>query len=167
MLKMDMVDIRKATLDDSSALADLSTQLGYPATARQISNRLGIILNSKEHAILIACLANRFVVGWVHVFLTFRIESDPFAELGGFVVAEGSRRRGIGKSIWAEVEKWVVQNGITKIRVRSRSNRLEAHGFYERLGFSKSKHQHVFDMSLKDGVEPSNGLMVLRKIYKY
>lgn len=153
---MDMVDIRKATLGDSSAIADLSTQLGYPSTARQISDRLERILNSKEHAILIACLPNRSVVGWVHVFLTFRVESDPFAELGGFVVSDGFRRIGIGKCLWAEVEKWVVQNAITKIRVRSRSNRLEAHGFYERLGFSKSKHQHVFDMSVKSDAEPSN-----------
>lgn len=146
---MDSVDIRRATIDDSSALADLSTELGYPTSQIQSANRLGVILDSKEHAILVACLADGRVVGWVHVFLAFRVESDPFAEIGGFVVTKEFRRRGIGRCLLAAVEEWVVQSGITRLRIRSRSNRVDTHTFFERLGFSKSKQQHVFDKSLK------------------
>jgi len=146
---MGAVDIRSATMDDSSALADLSTQLGYPTSPIQSANRLGVILDSKEHAILVACLADGTVVGWVHVFLAFRVESDPFAEIGGFVVTEEFRRRGISRCLLAAAEEWVIQSGITKLRIRSRSNRVDTHTFYERLGFSKSKQQNVFDKSLK------------------
>jgi GNAT superfamily N-acetyltransferase len=146
---MDAVDIRSATMDDSSALADLSTQLGYPTSPIQSANRLGVILDSNKHAILVAYLADGKVVGWVHVFLAFRVESDPFAEIGGFVVTKEFRRQGIGRCLLAAVEEWVIQSGITKLRVRSRSNRVDTHTFFERLGFSKSKQQHVFDKSLK------------------
>jgi len=146
---MDAVDIRGATMDDSSALAALSTQLGYPTSPIQSANRLGVILDSKEHAILVACLVDGTVVGWVHVFLSFRVESDPFAEIGGFIVTEEFRRQGIGKCLLSSVEEWVLQSGITKLRVRSRSNRVDTHTFFKRLGFSKSKQQHVFDKSLK------------------
>jgi len=146
---MDAVDIRRATMDDSSALADLSTQLGYPTSQIQSANRLDVILDSKEHAILVTCLADGTVVGWVHAFLAFRVESDPFAEIGGFIVTEEFRRQRIGKCLLAAVEEWVIQNGVTKLRVRSRSNRVDTHTFFERLGFSKSKQQHVFDKSLK------------------
>ena len=146
---MDAVDIRSATMDDSSALADLSTQLGYPTSTIQSANRLGLILDSNEQAILLACLAAGTVVGWVHVFLAFRVESDQFAEIGGFVVTEEFRRRGIGRCLLAAAEEWVIQSGITKLRIRSRSNRVDTHTFYERLGFSKSKQQQVFDKSLK------------------
>jgi len=91
---MDAVDIRSATVDDSSAIADLSTQLGYPTLPIQSANQLGVILDSKEHVILVACLADGTVVGWVHAFLAFRVESDPFAEIGGFIVTEEFRGRG-------------------------------------------------------------------------
>ena len=150
---MDAINIRSATVDDSLALADLSTQLGYPTSPIQSANRIGVILDSKEHAILVACLTEGTVVGWVHVFLAFRVEADQFAEIGGFVVAEEFRRRGIGRSLLAAAEEWVIQNGITKLRVRSRSSREDTHTFYERLGFSKSKKQHVFDKSLKTDAE--------------
>ncbi len=150
---MDTVDIRRATMDDSSALADLSTQLGYPTSQIQSANRLGVILDSNEHSILVACLADGTVVGWVHVFLAFRVESDPFAEIGGFVVAKEFRRQGIGRCLLAAVEEWVIQSGIAKLRVRCRSDRVDTHTFYERLGFSKSKQQHVFDKSLKTDTE--------------
>ena len=146
---MDTVDIRSATMDDSSALADLSTELGYPTSPIQAANRLGVILDSKEHAILVACLADGTVVGWVHVFFALRVESDPFAEIGGFIVTEEFRRRGIGRCLLAAVEEWVIQSGITRLRIRSRSNRVDTHTFFERLDFSKSKQQHVFDKSLK------------------
>ena len=150
---MDAVDIRRATMDDSSALADLSTQLGYPTSQIQSANRLGVILDSKEHAILVACLADGTVVGWVHVFLAFRVESDPFAEIGGFVVTKEFRRRGIGRCLLAAVEEWVIQSGISKLRVRCRSDRVDTHTFYKRLDFSKLKKQHVFDKSLKADAE--------------
>lgn len=146
---MDTVDIRSATMDDSSALADLSAQFGYPTSPIQSANRLGVILDSNEHAILVAYLTDGTVVGWAHVFLAFRVESDPFAEIGGFVVTEDFRRQGIGRCLLAAIEEWVIQSGVTKLRVRSRSKRVDTHTFYERLGFSKSKQQHVFDKSLK------------------
>jgi GNAT superfamily N-acetyltransferase len=150
---MDAVNIRGATVDDSLALADLSAQLGYPTPPIQSANRIGVILDSKEHAILVACLTDGTVVGWVHVFLAFRVESDQFAEIGGFVVTEEFRRRGVGRCLLAAAEDWVIQSGITKLRVRSRSSRDDTRTFYERLGFSKSKQQHVFDKSLKADAE--------------
>ena len=97
----NLADIRSATLNDSLALADLSVQLGYPASSRQSANRLNVILDSKDHTLLVACLADATVIGWVHVFLAFRVMSDPFAEIGGLVVTEEFRKRGIGRRLLA------------------------------------------------------------------
>lgn len=146
---MDAVNIRSATMDDSPILADLSTQLGYPSSPTQTVSRLGLILDSNLHAIRVACLPDGSVVGWVHAFLAFRVESDPFAEIGGLIVAEALRGRGIGRRLLASVEDWVVHSGVTKLRVRSRSNRLDTHIFYEQMGFFQSKQQNVFDKRLK------------------
>ncbi|MGB5986683.1 MAG: GNAT family N-acetyltransferase [Desulfobacterales bacterium] len=146
---MEQVEIRNASIHDAASLADLSTQLGYPSSFRQAADRLGVTLRSSEHLVLVACFPDGVVVGWVHVFLALRVESDSFAEVGGFVVSEQYRGRGIGRALLVAAEDWVRRRGIVKLRVRSHSTRREAHAFYEQLGFSMTKEQHVFDKSWK------------------
>lgn len=90
---------------------------------------------------------NRQIVGLIHIFLARRIESEPFAELGGLVVAESHRRRGIGRRLLARAEEWSAGCGVAKLRVRVRSDRNEACTFYRNLGFMKAKEQGVFDKS--------------------
>jgi len=85
----------------------------------------------------------------MHVFLAFRVESDPFAEIGGFVVTEQHRGRGIGRLLLVAAEDWAKNHGIKKLRVRTRSTRLDAQVFYERLGFSQTKEQPVLDKSIE------------------
>jgi GNAT superfamily N-acetyltransferase len=144
-LHSDSPQIRAAKLNDAAAIADLSTELGYPTSAGQSLERLQAVLERDDHAVLVACPADSSVVGWVHVFVAHRIESDAFAELGGFVVAEQHRGGGIGRALLVAAKEWVVARGIAKLRVRSRSGRVEAHAFYERLGFTLSKEQHVYE----------------------
>ncbi len=146
---IDLVKIRNAVFNDAAALADLSSQLGYPAANRETVDRLSAILRSDDHTVFVACMDDGSIVGWAHVFFTLRVQSDPFAELGGLIVAERCRRRGIGKRLLAAVEEWVNHRGITKLRVRSRLTRSDAHSFYERLGFSRTKEQHIFDKLMK------------------
>ncbi len=147
---MNLVDIRTAKLADAPVLADLSNQLGYPTSSIKVHDRLIRNLESKEHVILVACLSDQLVVGWIHAFITYRIESGSFAELGGFVVDEKYRGRRIGNQLLDAVEEWVVDQGIEKLRIRSRSTRIDAHAFYERLGFTRTKEQNVFDKLLKE-----------------
>lgn len=140
--------LRQATLKDARAIAALSGQLGYPDPTGQTPGRLESLVESPDHAVFVACLADGMVVGWCHAFLANRVESDPFAELGGFVVDEEHRGQGIGRSLQGVAEEWVRERGISKLRVRSRSERTRAHGLFRGLGFRLSKEQHVFDKKL-------------------
>lgn len=140
--------LRQATRKDAPAIADLSVQLGYPDPTRQTPQRLEFLILSPDHVVFVACLVDGTVVGWCHAFLAYRVESDPFTELGGIVVDEKHRGQGIGWSLLGAVEDWVRDRGISKLRVRSRSERVKTHGFFGRLGFQLVKGQHVFDKIL-------------------
>jgi GNAT superfamily N-acetyltransferase len=140
--------IRQATADDAAALAELSSQFGYSASEQQVLERLGAMRESNEHLVLVACLDDGQIAGWIHVFLAHRVESDCFAELGGFVVDRQHRRGGIGRLLLDQAEEWAVGRGAHRLRVRSRTARQEVHGFFKRLGFAPAKEQLVLDKQL-------------------
>ncbi len=142
---MEHIEIREASLRDVPTLAELCAQLGYPSLSHQTLARLQTILRSNEHSVQVACSSDGEVIAWVHVFLSLRVESDPFAELGGFVVTKQLRGCGVGRSLLEAAESWVEKQGVKKLRVRTRSTRRDAQAFYERLGFTRTKEQHVYD----------------------
>lgn len=142
------IEIRTALPEDAPAVADLAGQFGYPSAVEEVAERLALVRTAPDHAVWVACRADDEVVGWVHAFLAVRIESPLFAELGGLVVAQEQRGKGIGKRLLAAVERWAAEQGVAKLRVRSRSSRTGAHLFYARLGFVLTKEQSVFDKTL-------------------
>ena len=69
---------------------------------------------------------------------------DSQAEIGGLVVDEGLRGRGVGRMLMRQAEVWALAQGCRAIRLRSNIVREGAHSFYERLGYSRLKTQTVF-----------------------
>lgn len=143
------VDVRGATLDDATAMARLSGELGYPTSTEEARERLAAILSSAEHLVLVARSEGE-TVGWIHAFAALRVESGRFAEVGGLVVSGRHRGAGIGRRLLAAAEAWAAGEGMEHLRVRSRSTRRDAHRFYERLGFDRTKQQDVFDKHIQE-----------------
>lgn len=141
------LNIRKAHILDAPAIAKLSCQLGYPTTTSLASIRLAHLLNHKDHAVLVAESEHDRIVGWIHVFSSPHIETDPFAEIGGLVVDEAQRGRGIGKQLLISAHHWARDNGFHTLRVRSNIIRADAHRFYQREGFQLVKTQMVFEIN--------------------
>jgi GNAT superfamily N-acetyltransferase len=140
--------IRVAIPGDGPVVSPLATELGYPDNRAETADRLGRVLATPGNRVLVAETEEREVIGWIHVFGTVRVESEGFAELGGLVVAESWRGRGVGAQLVAAAERWAMDNGYLKLRIRSREERTEAHRFFERLGFVAHKTQHVFERPL-------------------
>jgi GNAT superfamily N-acetyltransferase len=137
--------IRPMTAADAPAVADLTTQLGYPATADQTRERLASLgERTDDHAALVADVDGR-AVGWVHVALVTTLESGLAANLGGLVVDEAHRSGGIGAELLAAAEAWARERGARRLVVRSRVARERAHRFYEREGYAIVKTSHVFE----------------------
>ena len=140
--------IRRAQRSDVARIAELSGQLGYPATAAQIAQRLRGLRPAAQHAVFVADLPGSGVVGWIHVTVAHLVDSDTRAEVNGLVVAEGRRSMGAGARLLEAAEEWSRKRGCRSMSVRSNVIRERAHKFYERQGYEHHKSQKAFRKSL-------------------
>jgi GNAT superfamily N-acetyltransferase len=131
-------------LRDAGAVAGLAGALGYPSTQADIVRRFRAVEHDPDSQVLIAEDEQETVIAWLHVCATRHIESDPCAEIAGLVVAEGSRTRGIGRTLMAEAERWARERGLAGVALRSNIIRSDAHLFYQRLGYEIIKTQYKF-----------------------
>ena len=144
------VTIRALRNEDADAVAQLSTQLGYPVSQQEARKRVDSLINSTGHQVYVAETADGSVVGWIHVFTTLRLESEKFAEIGGLIVSAEYRRQGIGSLLLRHAERWTLDRGLKLIRIRSRSGRMQAHRFFQNFGFQQTKTQFIFGKLLEE-----------------
>ena len=135
--------IRKAELDDVREITELTCQLGYPADVHVMHDRLERLLAREDQLVVVAFLENQ-VCGWLQAHACEALESGFRVEIAGLVVAEASRRRGIGRMLVDSAETWALEKGAKQLVVRSNTKRVESHAFYPALGFSASKTQAVY-----------------------
>jgi GNAT superfamily N-acetyltransferase len=136
--------IRRAKIADAPRLAELSGQLGYPATAEQICRRLRQIQPASQNAVFVAEAREAGIIGWLHVSKEPLLESEMRAEVNGLVVADAHRSLGAGAQLLAAAEDWARGHGCKDMSVRSNVIRERAHKFYERNGYEHYKTQKSF-----------------------
>ena len=144
MAKDKGLKIRRATHADAVRIAELSGQLGYPATVAQIRQRLLRIKPTSQHVVFVAESPENGVIGWLHVSRQPLLEEEIRAEVNGLVVAEGQRSLGAGAQLLAAAEDWARKHGCKGMSVRSNVIRERAHQFYERHGYEHYKTQKSF-----------------------
>lgn len=124
--------------DDLATIASLCVQLGYPVSDSELSNRFAALSENERHEFLVVSEKSE-VHGWCHVFGVPLLESEGYAELGGLVVEESARRRGLGLLLVRAAEQWAVSRGFTRLRMYCRSHREDAHRFYRGAGYEESE----------------------------
>ena len=143
------VTIRHMRSEDVAAVAQLTTQLGYPATEEDIRRRYDLIKDRSDARLLVAEHAgSAAVVGWVHVQQLYMLESDARAEIFGLVVSDTVRGTGVGRRLIEAAEEWAMMRGLGVMGLRSNNLRTEARGFYEHLGYKVIKTQNAFRKNL-------------------
>lgn len=138
------MEIRAPRSTDCRAVAILCAQLGYPVTEEQVARRQELIARNGQALLLVAMGGSGKVIGWVHVFARQLLQVDRHAELGGLIVEDSWRGRGVGRRLMDEAEAWAVRQGCTALYVRSSVTRKQAHGFYLAVGYELVKSSHVF-----------------------
>ena len=134
-------------MQDGRAVAALSFQLGYEISEAETTHNIELAEESGQDIVYVATLNNN-VVGWIHIFYSLKIESRSFCEIGGLIVDENVRGKGIGGMLIMKAVEWSKNRSSETLRVRTNVIRLETHKFYEKMGFVLKKQQSVFGMSL-------------------
>lgn len=133
---------------DAESVSQLIGELGYRRTADEVESWIeGLEVDAGQTA-LVACIDGA-VAAWIEVSIQRRLQSAPFVLIGGLVVADGMRNRGIGRLLCHAAEEWARGRDISKVRVTSRSTRAAAHRFYLRDGYEAVKTSMVFEKDLQ------------------
>src|SRR6266498_5653700 len=122
----DNLTTREITTGDAAAAAKLSEELGYPVSTEGMKQRIQSLARSADHIVYVACLTGE-VVGWIDVSVTYHLQAEPRAEIGGLVVSSKVRGGGIGRLLVECAERWALHQGLNTLVVRSQISREAAH----------------------------------------
>lgn len=135
--------IRHADPADAAAIADLLGELGYPAEAAPVQRRLERIAHDASSTLFVAEVDGELAgLGGLHVLPL--VEHDELGcMLTAMVVGAEHRRQGIGAELVRAVERDARSRGCNRLVLGSADRRLDAHAFYESLGFEATGRRFV------------------------
>jgi GNAT superfamily N-acetyltransferase len=142
------VRIRDARAEDAPALAALMVELGYPDDVEPLRERLRAYAANPSSFVLVAAEADRLLGLASASVVPLLHEDGSWCRLSALVVAEGSRRAGIGRKLVAEVEERARVAGCRYLEVTSgeRPEREAAHAFYEALGLEQVSRRYLKEL---------------------
>ena len=138
------MNIRNAKIEDLPMIARLCGDLGYSNDEEIVLKRFLKIASDSKHAVFVAESNSGEITGWIHVIPRILLLSQPLAEIGGLIVSEKYRRKGVGKHLVNFAEVWARNHSYEGIIVRSDIKRKESHHFYPRIGYEHLKDQKVY-----------------------
>lgn len=128
--------VRQAEPGDTHQIAALLTQLGYPSTDDEVTQRLAYWLPDPMSLILIAERAGR-VVGCLSLHAIPYLErTGRWARIESLVVDQSTRGRGTGRALVAAAEGAARNWDCLAVEVTSLRTRADAHAFYHRMGYA-------------------------------
>jgi len=142
--------LRAATFDDLAEVTRLVGVLGYPCDIETMAPRLRVWLSQEHCGLFVATTpeAPDTLAGLVAAEYRVILEHEPRVEVMAMVVDAPARRMGLGRQLIDHAAGWAATRGVNMLFLRSNIVRPEAHGFYESLGFTRVKTQHVYERAV-------------------
>jgi GNAT superfamily N-acetyltransferase len=130
------VVLRAARSDDVTTLTSLTAELGYPEPEAEIRRRFELLAGQPDHRIIVAEEGGE-VVGLMsfHV-LDLLYGSGRLGRITAIVVTNSMRGKGLGRLLVEKAEEFAREEGCNVIELTTNNRRLEAHKFYESLGYA-------------------------------
>ena len=130
--------IRAAVMSDAPQLAALMTQLGYPTQAKEMRARLRSIFLDNGFRTFVATDDEQIVAMAGTSEQASYEHGDRTGRIVAMVVSDNARRKGVGRQLMRAVEKSFRRRGVRRIVLDARPERVEAHQFYQALGYRKT-----------------------------
>ena len=141
-------ELRVADAGDTPEMTRLCNELGYDATQEDMTSRFAAIAHSDTHFVAVAPGDSGRLLGWIAAEHRLLLEAGERVEIVALVVDREARRTGVGRALVGAVEAWASARGLSTIFVRSNTKRSESHGFYDGIGYTRTKTQHAYMLKL-------------------
>lgn len=130
--------LRSPTEADAKHVASLLAELGYPSKETDVRDRLRRSLHRQSSCFLLAQFADE-VIGLVSAELVpYFPTGSTICRVTALVVSTHHRGRRVGEKLVAGAVDFARQHHCSGIEITSAEHRLDAHRFYQRLGFSRT-----------------------------
>lgn len=132
--------IRPARTSDLPELVRLFVELGYEIPPEVLARRLDAFDRAGERALVAAeegAQGRLLGVATLHATPVLH-RAGPVGRVTALVVDASHRGRGIGRALMEEAERWAAERGCVLIEVTSNQRRVDAHKFYEGLGYDRT-----------------------------
>jgi GNAT superfamily N-acetyltransferase len=132
------VGVREIVEDDAAAVARLLGELGYPTDAVDLRHRTrrggklatGDVFVAERAGSVVGCMSLAFV--------PYFPDGSVVCRVTALVVAAVHRGQGIGRLLIARAIDEAHGQGCSVLEVTTADRRLDAHRFYERIGFTRT-----------------------------
>jgi ribosomal protein S18 acetylase RimI-like enzyme len=153
--------VREATPEDAEAIHSLAGELAGAVgdsapTLEAVRARLSELLEAQRAGVLVTEDDGGAVVGVVSFWIKPDIaHGDTVIEVPTLVVAEGSRRTGVGKLLMEEIQRLAAENKAGLIELVATRENAAARDFYDSLGFVETDHVSLeFVGDMEDPPDP-------------
>lgn len=138
MKEQDTLYLRDANNEDMEALTSLIADLGYPATLDEIRLRFTNIFNQNGFKTKLAIAEDGQPGGLIGMCASYGYEHNAiYIRVLALVVGKNYRKKGIGRILMNEAERWANEIGAYQIVLTSglRDERKAAYAFYQSIGY--------------------------------
>jgi GNAT superfamily N-acetyltransferase len=129
-------EVRDARAADAPEIARLLGQLGYPATAAEVGERLAYWFGDPYSKVLVAVSAGGLAGSLSVHAIPYLERTGRMARIESLVVDAGFRGAGVGRLLVSAGEDLARHWGCLTMEVTSSRRRDDAHAFYKRLGYA-------------------------------
>ncbi|HEL9630228.1 TPA: GNAT family N-acetyltransferase [Streptococcus suis] len=138
--------IRCIEYTDLSAIREINAQvLGYDISLEQTKIQFERCSETNGHTILVfEDDETGQVSGYIHAQIYESLYSNRGYNILGLAVLSAYQGQGIGSKLLQAVEKLALDRDLSFIRLNSAEHRIQAHRFYEQLGYESDKLQYRF-----------------------
>ena len=136
--------LRNITIFDAQEIQSISNfELGYDVNLDIVKKQIRKLTNDNKHNIIIGFEneQTRKIIGFVHAELYESLYMDTGLNILGLAVDSNFQGQGIGKKLMSAIEDYALKNNISYVRLNSNVRRIDAHKFYESIGYVCDKTQ--------------------------